>query len=127
MSDAASQRSNGFRFLIHELTEVESNVVALNSALFEAVQGLMVQMGIVQKSLRKEKSLREPKFHHRMRHPPLRTVDTREPNRQQLVRERSSLTLEGMQPTFRQVPPRVSRFSTQAVFRPSWAALTAAT
>lgn len=37
------------------------------------------------------------------------------------------LALEGMQPTFRQVPPRVPRPSTQVVFRPSWAALMAAT
>ena len=34
---------------------------------------------------------------------------------------------EGIHPTFRQVPPRVSRFSTQAVLRPSCAALIAAT
>ena len=47
--------------------------------------------------------------------------------------ELSSSALEGMQPTFRQVPPRASLpsasvyFSIQAVFRPSWAALMAAT
>ena len=32
-----------------------------------------------------------------------------------------SSAFDGMQPTFRQVPPRVSRPSTQAVLRPSWA------
>ncbi len=32
-----------------------------------------------------------------------------------------SSAFEGMQPTFRQVPPRASRPSTTAVFRPSWA------
>ncbi len=35
--------------------------------------------------------------------------------------------LDGMQPTLRQVPPRVSRLSAQAVLRPSWAARIAAT
>ena len=38
-----------------------------------------------------------------------------------------SSALEGMQPTLRQVPPSVSRLSTQAVFRPSCAARIAAT
>ena len=38
-----------------------------------------------------------------------------------------SSALEGMQPTFRQVPPSVSRPSTQATFRPSWAARMAQT
>ncbi len=37
-----------------------------------------------------------------------------------------SSALDGMQPTFRQVPPRVSRPSTQATFRPSWPARMAA-
>jgi hypothetical protein len=32
-----------------------------------------------------------------------------------------------MHPTLRQVPPRVPRISTQAVLRPSWPALMAAT
>ncbi len=36
--------------------------------------------------------------------------------------EDCSSALEGMQPTFRQVPPSVARFSTQAVRSPSWAA-----
>ncbi|MCY1279521.1 hypothetical protein D9M68_492740 [compost metagenome] len=40
--------------------------------------------------------------------------------------EACSRALEGMQPTFRQVPPRVSRPSTQATFMPSWPALIAA-
>lgn len=30
---------------------------------------------------------------------------------------------EGMQPTFKQVPPKVSPFSTQTVLNPNWAAL----
>lgn len=51
MSDAAGQPGNGFRFLIHELAEIEANIVALNSALFEAVHRLMVQVRVVQKSL----------------------------------------------------------------------------
>ena len=38
-----------------------------------------------------------------------------------------SRAFEGMQPTLRQVPPRVSRPSTQAVLRPSWAQRMAAT
>jgi len=33
--------------------------------------------------------------------------------------EACSRALDGMQPTFKQVPPRVSRISTQATFRPS--------
>ena len=33
---------------------------------------------------------------------------------------------DGMQPTFRQVPPRVWPFSTQATLRPSWPARIAA-
>ena len=37
------------------------------------------------------------------------------------------MTLDGMQPTLRQVPPRVPRFSMHTVFIPSWAALMAAT
>ncbi len=40
--------------------------------------------------------------------------------------EACSRALDGMQPTFRQVPPRVSRPSTQATFRPSWPARMAA-
>jgi hypothetical protein len=36
--------------------------------------------------------------------------------------EACSSAFDGMQPTFRQVPPKVERFSTTAVFRPSWAA-----
>jgi hypothetical protein len=43
------------------------------------------------------------------------------------ISEDCSSALEGMQPTFRQVPPSVSRFSTQATFRPSWAARMAQT
>ena len=35
--------------------------------------------------------------------------------------------LDGMQPMLRQVPPSVSRPSTQAVFNPSWAARIAQT
>ena len=31
-----------------------------------------------------------------------------------------SSALEGMQPTFRQVPPKLPRLSMQAVVRPSW-------
>ena len=38
-----------------------------------------------------------------------------------------SSAFDGMQPTLRQVPPRVGMRSTQAVFRPSWAARMAAT
>ena len=38
-----------------------------------------------------------------------------------------SSSFEGMQPTFRQVPPSVARFSTQAVRMPSCAARIAAT
>jgi HK97 family phage major capsid protein len=38
-----------------------------------------------------------------------------------------SASKEETQPTFRQVPPRVSRPSAQAVLRPSWAARIAAT
>ena len=38
-----------------------------------------------------------------------------------------SSALEGMQPTLRQVPPRVGVRSTQATFSPSWAARMAAT
>ncbi len=41
--------------------------------------------------------------------------------------EECSSALEGMQPTLRQVPPSVPRFSTQAVFMPSCAARMAAT
>ncbi len=37
------------------------------------------------------------------------------------ISEAWSMALDGMQPTLRQVPPSVSRPSTQAVFRPSWA------
>ncbi|MCY1283855.1 hypothetical protein D9M69_291110 [compost metagenome] len=40
--------------------------------------------------------------------------------------EACSSALDGMQPTFRQVPPRVSRPSTQATFKPSCPALIAA-
>ena len=40
--------------------------------------------------------------------------------------EACSSDLDGMQPTFRQVPPRVARISTQAAFRPSWPARMAA-
>ncbi len=42
------------------------------------------------------------------------------------ISEACSRALDGMQPTFRQVPPRVARESTQAVFRPSWPARMAA-
>ena len=38
-----------------------------------------------------------------------------------------SSAFDGMQPTFRQVPPSVPRLSTQATDRPSWAARIAAT
>src|SRR5262249_37882560 len=38
-----------------------------------------------------------------------------------------SSALEGMRPTLRQVPPYVARFSTTAVFKPSWAARMAQT
>ena len=41
--------------------------------------------------------------------------------------EDCSNALEGMQPTLRQVPPKVARFSTMATFMPSWAARIAAT
>ena len=41
--------------------------------------------------------------------------------------EACSSALEGMQPMLRQVPPWVLRFSTTAVFRPSWAARMAQT
>ena len=37
------------------------------------------------------------------------------------ISEACSSAFEGMQPTLRQVPPRVSRPSTQAVFSPSCA------
>ena len=40
--------------------------------------------------------------------------------------EACSRALDGMQPTFRQVPPRVERISTQATLRPSWPARIAA-
>ena len=40
--------------------------------------------------------------------------------------EACSRALDGMQPTLRQVPPRVARPSTMAVFRPSWPARIAA-
>jgi hypothetical protein len=43
------------------------------------------------------------------------------------VGERGQRTLDGMQPTLRQVPPRVPRFSMQVVLSPSCAALIAAT
>ena len=33
-----------------------------------------------------------------------------------------SSAFEGMQPTLRQVPPNVARFSTMATFSPSWLA-----
>ena len=36
------------------------------------------------------------------------------------------MAFEGMQPTFRQVPPSVSRISTQATLSPSWPARIAA-
>ncbi len=42
------------------------------------------------------------------------------------ISEACRSALEGMQPTFRQVPPRVARESTQATFRPSWPARIAA-
>ena len=38
-----------------------------------------------------------------------------------------SSAFDGMQPTLRQVPPWVARFSTTAVRRPSWAARIAQT
>ena len=38
-----------------------------------------------------------------------------------------SSAFDGMQPTLRQVPPKVGRFSTTATERPSWAALMAQT
>ncbi len=41
--------------------------------------------------------------------------------------EEWSRALLGMQPTLRQVPPRVARFSTRATLRPSWAARKAQT
>ena len=41
--------------------------------------------------------------------------------------EDCSSAFDGMQPTFRQVPPSVARFSTQATFMPSWAARIAQT
>ena len=41
--------------------------------------------------------------------------------------EACSSAFDGMQPMFRQVPPKVARFSTTAVFRPSWAARMAQT
>ena len=41
--------------------------------------------------------------------------------------EDCSSALDGMQPTLRQVPPKVARFSTTATFRPSWLARIAAT
>ena len=41
--------------------------------------------------------------------------------------EDCSSALDGMQPTLRQVPPKVARFSTTATFMPSWAARIAAT
>ena len=40
--------------------------------------------------------------------------------------EACSRALEGMQPTLRQVPPRVERLSTHAALRPSWPARIAA-
>ena len=40
--------------------------------------------------------------------------------------EACSSALEGMQPTFRQVPPKLPRLSTQAAVRPSWPARIAA-
>ncbi len=40
--------------------------------------------------------------------------------------EACSSALEGMQPTFRQVPPSVPRFSTIATLSPSWPARMAA-
>jgi hypothetical protein len=39
----------------------------------------------------------------------------------------AALALDGMQPTLRQVPPRLPRPSTQVTFRPSWPARMAAT
>ena len=39
----------------------------------------------------------------------------------------SSSAFDGMQPMFRQVPPRAGAFSTQATRMPSWAARIAAT
>ena len=42
------------------------------------------------------------------------------------ISEACSSALDGMQPTFRQVPPSVARFSTQATFSPSWPARIAA-
>ena len=41
--------------------------------------------------------------------------------------EDCSSAFDGMQPTFRQVPPSVARFSTQATFSPSCAARMAQT
>src|SRR3954452_14564797 len=41
--------------------------------------------------------------------------------------EACSSAFEGMQPTLRQVPPKVFSFSTTATFRPSWAARMAQT
>ena len=42
------------------------------------------------------------------------------------ISEACRSALDGMQPTFRQVPPRVARFSTQATLSPSWPARMAA-
>ena len=41
--------------------------------------------------------------------------------------EACSSAFDGMQPTLRQVPPKVARFSTTATFRPSCAARMAQT
>ncbi len=43
------------------------------------------------------------------------------------ISEACSSAFEGMQPTLRQVPPRVAFFSTTATFMPSWLARTAQT
>ncbi len=43
------------------------------------------------------------------------------------ISEACSSAFEGMQPTLRQVPPRVACFSTTATLRPSWAARMAQT
>ena len=42
------------------------------------------------------------------------------------ISEACNSALDGMQPTLRQVPPSVPRFSMMAVFRPSWPARIAA-
>ena len=42
------------------------------------------------------------------------------------ISEACSSAFDGMQPTFRQVPPSVAPFSTHATLRPSWPARMAA-